>query len=188
MQASDSDSRFVSTLPDACAVLSLYATRRMEEIIAVAPGPVAIVDLVLAEALYIRRIVDGVSEREAIDLTPLIDAGSLLVISAETEEQLRTFVDLAVDLDDGEAMTAALAIHGSCVLVTDDRKAERLLAGRVSLRATLDLVKAWADATQIDGDTLRNVLTGIYERGYQPPAKHALKAWWENAMRDDRSA
>jgi len=170
------------TLLDACAVLSLYATRRMAEIIATAPAPVAISEEVLQEALYVRRIVDGVSEREPVDLTPLIASRILTVIGAAVEGELHTFIDLTAGLDDGEAMTAALAIHRAYVLVTDDRKAERLLAGRVQLRATLDLVKVWAEAEQVDNGTLREVLTRIYERGYQPPSRHALKPWWDKLL------
>jgi predicted nucleic acid-binding protein len=126
--------------------------------------------------------VEGVPEREPIDLTPLVASGLLSVIGTEDEAELQTFVDLAVELDDGEAMTAALAIHREYVLVTDDRKAERLLARRVELRATLDVIQAWAEAEQVDDGTLRVVLTGVYERGYQPPNRHALKAWWDRVM------
>jgi len=179
---SDSHAAPARTVLDACAVLSLYATSRMEEIIATVPGTVAIAEMVLQEALYVRRIVDGVSEPEVVDLRPMVASGAPTVIDTDDEEELQTFVNLAVDLDDGEAMTAALAIHRSYVLVTDDRKAERLLAGRVQLRATLELVKAWADAEQIDAPTLRAVLTSIYERGYQPPNRHALKSWWETIL------
>ena len=170
------------TLLDACAVLSLYATRRMAEIIAAVSGQVAVADVVLQEALYIRRIVDGVSEHEPVDLTPMVASRVLSVIGTTDEGELQTFVALAVDLDDGEAMTAALAIHRTYVLVTDDRKAERLLAGRIQLRATLDLVKSWSEAQQVDDGTLREVLMGIYERGYEPPNRHALKAWWDRIM------
>lgn len=170
------------TLLDACAVLSLYATSRMAEIIAAAPGPVAVSDMVLQEALYVRRIAEGVSEREPVDLTPLVASRVLAVIGAEDEGELQTFIDLTVDLDDGEAMTAALAIHRAYALVTDDRKAERLLAGRVQVRATLDLVKVWAEAEQVDDATLRAALTSIYERGYQPSNRHALKPWRDKLL------
>lgn len=170
------------TLLDTCAVLSLYATRRMAEILALVHGPIAIFDVVYEESLYVRRVVDGESEREPVHLMPLVDSGVLSVIGTDDEGELQTFVDLAAELDDGEAMTAALAIHRSYVLVTDDRKAERLLAGRVPLRATLDLVKSWVDIEEVDVATVRAVLTGIYDRGYQPPNRHPLKGWWDGFM------
>ena len=184
---SDLPGPLAGTMLDACAVLSLYATNRMADIIAVVSGTVAISEVVLQEALYVRRLVDGVFEPEPVDLTPMVDSGILAVIDTDDEEELQTFVDLAVSLDDGEAMSAALAIHRGYVLVTDDRKAERLLGSRVQLRATLDLVKVWAEAAQIDDGSLRSVLAGIYERGYQPPGRHPLKQWWDEILTGDSS-
>jgi predicted nucleic acid-binding protein len=185
---SDPSRHSVTTLLDACVVLSLYATRRMPEILSAVPGPAAIVDLVAREALYVRRIVDGQPEREPVDLAPLISSAALEILTAEDEDELQTFVDRAVNLDDGEAMTAALAIHRGLILVTDDRKAERLLTGRVRLRATLDLVKSWADGKNIGDDVLHEVVTCIYERGYQPPIRHPLKRWWDRLIGGTSSA
>lgn len=170
------------TLLDACAVLSLYATGRMQEIIGAVDGPVAVVDAVAAEALFVRKVIDGNWEKVPVDLTPLHRAGVLTTYHAETEDELLTFIDLAVDLDDGEAMTGALAIHRSCTVVTDDRKAERILAGRVPLRSTLDLVKVWADEEDLSDEALRPLLIAIDERGYRPPQAHPLCAWWERIM------
>ena len=172
----------VGTFLDTCAVLSLYATRHMAEILALVPGRVAIAEVVYRESLYVRRIVDGESEREPVDLSALVSSGRLEVIGTEDEAELQTFIDLAAQLDDGEAMTAALAIHRSCVLVTDDRKAERLLAGRVRLQATLELVRTWAEVERMDDATMRTVLRSIYDRGYQPPSAHALRGWWDEIV------
>jgi predicted nucleic acid-binding protein len=185
---SDSANLPNGTLLDACAVLSLYATDHMTDIISIVPGPIAIVETVHHEALYVRRIIDGVPEPEPVDLAPMIDAGVLAVIDTDDEEELQTFVDLAVDLDDGEAMTAALAIHRGYVLVTDDRKAERILTDRVQLRATLDLVRVWADAQGIEDTALQSALMRIYNRGYQPSRRHPLKPWWDRILSDVSSS
>jgi predicted nucleic acid-binding protein len=168
-----------TTLLDACAVLSLYATGRIGEIVASIDGNVGISDVVLREALYVRRIVDGVQEPEPVDLAPLIATRALLVYMLDGDDEAETIVDLAVDLDDGEATTGALAIHRGWVLVTDDRKAERILAGRVQMRSTLDIIKAWSEREGINAFTLRQILEAIYDRGYQPPRAHPLKPWWD---------
>lgn len=170
------------TLLDACTVLSLYATRRMAAILAVVTGSVAIVDIVAQEALYVRHLVDGKWEREPVDLSPLIATGALEVVDPDGEEEFQTFVDLAADLDDGEAMSAALAIHRRCVLVTDDRKTERLLASRLRLRSTLDLIRAWTVADEVSDDLAREVLTAVYERGYEPSTVHRLRPWWDDVL------
>lgn len=173
-----------TALLDACAVLSLYATQYMTEILDTIGGPVAVVDLVVDEALYIRQIVEGQIELERVDFGPLIGSGRLDVISAESDEELLTFIDLAVELDDGEAMSAALAIHRDCVLVTDDRKAERLLAGRVRMRSTLDVVKHWTELRQVPQQEVRAALIGIDQRGYRPARRHPLHGWWESILSD----
>lgn len=170
------------TLLDACALLSLFATGRMQEIVRAVSGPVAVVDTVAVEALFVRKTTEGVWEEVPVDLTPLNRGGVLSTLHAETEDELLTFIDLAVDLDDGEAMTGALAIHRGCAVVTDDRKAERILAGRVPLRSTLDLIKSWADGEGLPDATLRPLLLAIDERGYTPPRSHPLRAWWERNM------
>lgn len=169
----------VTTLLDACAVLSLYATRPMDEIVASVVGGVGICDLVLGEALYVCRAIDGEHEREPVDLGPLIAGGRLQVCTAANDDELETFVDLAATLDDGEAMTAVLAVRRGLVLVTDDRKAERVLAGRVRLRPTLDVIKSWMEIAGIDDAALRQILGAIDDRGYRPPRSHPLKAWWD---------
>lgn len=173
------------TLLNACAVLSLYATRYMAEILDTMVGPVAVAQLVVDEALYIRQIVEGKVEPERVDFGPLVGSGRLDVLSAESDEELQTFIDLAVELDDGEAMSAALAIHRDRVLVTDDRKAERLLAGRVRMRSTLDVVKQWAELRQVPQPEVRAALIGIDQRGYRPARRHPLFGWWESVLFDN---
>lgn len=156
------------TLLDACSVVNLYATRRMDQILAAIGGPVAVADIVEREAQYVFQGGDGedAREREAIDLQPWVSQGMLSLIEATHEEELLTFIDLTQELDDGEAMTAALAMHRGFTVVTDDRKAIRVLTSRaVPLRGTLDLVKTWADQQAFESETLCVVLTDLRERG-----------------------
>lgn len=178
----DAESRSGGVVLDACAVLSLYATDRMDEIVRVLPPPVAVSGLVVEEALYIRRVIDGELAKERVDLAPLIDSGVLSVIEAESEQELVTFIDLAVDLDDGGAMSGALAIHRGWPLVTDDRKAERLLENRVRLRSTLHVVREWAERERVGAEELRAALTSIEERGYRPGKHHPHGKWWKSIM------
>lgn len=172
------------TLLDACAVINLYATRRMDAIVGAVSTEVGIVDLVRSEARYVLRggPGDDAREREPVDLAPFIDAGRLRVVTP-TETELATFVDLTLSLDDGEAMTAAVAIARDLVVVTDDRKADRVLADRVRIRSSLDLIRVWSDQTGIDPATLRAALVDLRERGsYVPRRAHPLHRWWEAAV------
>lgn len=172
------------TVLDACVVINLDASGQMAAILAVVPGPVAVADRVLAETRFDPHATPhptGVpAERTA--LRALIASGRLSVLSPQTDDELETFVDLTVDLDDGEAMTLALAIHRGYTVATDEHRAIRALAGRARLISTLHLVKAWADHHQIDAPTLRQALNDIRQRGsYVPSKNHPLKPWWDAA-------
>lgn len=174
------------TLLDTCAVVNLYATRRMGEIVSVVEGSVAVVDVVAREAQFVWRggTGDDAREREQVDLQPFIDDGLLFVIATDGEDELLTFIDLTTVIDEGEAMTAALAIHRNCVVVTDDRKASREFTSRgVGLRTTLDLLRSWHEAAGIPDAVLRDVLADLRQRGnYEPSRKHPLKGWWDSVL------
>src|SRR5215211_341472 len=166
-------------LLDACSVVNLYACRRTAEIIGAVEAAVAIADLVAGEAQYVLRggIGDDAREREPVDLRPLVETGMLSVIATDDDAELMTYIDLTRQLGDGEAMTAALAIHRGATVVTDDRKAERVLASRgVPLRSTLDLIKVWSEQQQIAATELRTILIDLRQRGtYEPRWQHPLR-------------
>lgn len=174
------------TLFDACAVVNLYATRWMEQILTTVGGPVAIADVVEQEAQFVYRggSGDDAREREPVNLQPLIASGALTVISTTDEDELLTFIDLTQEVGGGEAMTAAVAIHRGGGVVTDDRKARRVFAGRgLPLRPTLDLVKAWTELHAVPADVVRVALTDLRQRGnYEPSRAHPLRAWWDGVM------
>jgi predicted nucleic acid-binding protein len=156
----------------------------MEEIVGATLISATITDVVVRESLFIRKIVDGEIERERINLDPLLSSGLLTVVQADNDNELNAFIDLAIELGDGEAMSAALAMSREWILVTDDRKAERLLHGQVQLRPTLAIVKEWAETNRISTSELRIALTGIHQRGYRPAVHHPLGEWWESIMSD----
>ena len=112
----------------------------------------AIANIVRRESQYV--LVGGTGDdaldREAIELSSMIATGALDVIETDDDEELLTFIDLTRDLDDGEAMTLALAIHRTGEIMTDDRKAIRLAheAG-VPLMTSLDLMKNWGESVSI---------------------------------------
>lgn len=165
-------------LLDACVVINLYASGYMQEIVHALPGHVAIVDLVRAESLAIRSPEDDTDQRETIDLSPLVDRGLIDVLSA-TGDELDTFIDLAITLDDGEAMTAALAIRRGYSIATDDRAALRVLNGRVRIYSTLEILKQWADTLQVSENHLQDALASLRVRGsYMPGRGHPLRTWW----------
>jgi predicted nucleic acid-binding protein len=165
---------------DTCVVLSLYATRRIEDILDFHPGPILIAEAVLHEALYIHVLIDGVREKELITLAPLIDAGELTVVAPESEEEFAALLEFALVLDDGEAMTCALALYRNLRIATDERKTIRLISDRTPVVGTLDLVRAWARGVAASPDEIREVLTAIADRGYVPGRHHPHWPWWRD--------
>lgn len=155
----------------------------MAEMIAVIQGSVSIVEIVRNESQFVLRGGDGeeAKEREPVELRQFISTGAITVMASNDESELMTFIDLTLELDDGEAMTAAVAIHRGGIVVTDDRKASRVLQERnVPLLSTLDVCKNWVASTDEAPEFIRAALIAIRERGrYEPPKRHPLRSWWD---------
>lgn len=125
----------------------------------------------------------GTERTEAnLTLDPLIEEGLLDVVCPEGEQEEATYVDLALQLDDGEAMTGAIAIHRAGTVATDDKKAIRVLGAQRSspqIRRTSWLIRTWAQAAEIDHERLQSVLRNIERRGsFVPPLEDPLLGWW----------
>ena len=172
-------------LLDASCLLNLYATGRIIEIAIVLPWQLAVVDCVMErEALYVRTI--GASgeleETVPVDLSSLFGKGLLLVTRLETPSEEASFVGLAAALDDGEAVTGAIAINRGHSVATDDRKARRVLGEKapgMRLVSTPELMRWWAQSVTIQevGPVLRAMEHGArYVPGQQDP----LYTWWND--------
>jgi len=174
-------------LLDACCLLNIYASDRLDTIAEALSCSFMISEAVGREALYIRRggSAEDANDREAINLTALENRG-VLSITALDEEELVTFLSFASQMDDGEAATCALAFHRSLPLATDDRKARRLLQGQaphLHLYSTLEILKIWADHHQVDPTTLAQVLIAVRDRGnFLPPKADLLREWWVTSI------
>lgn len=171
---------------DACSLLDLVASRRFADIARETPARFVTSDITATEVRYVRRGGNGsdAREREAINLRTFQDAGHLTVLRLTTPVELTTFVDLARELDDGEAAAGALAVHQHGTLVTDDRLARRILGTRypgVRLLTTSEVIKAWADGNGLDVRELAGLLRDVEERGRFRPGHHdPLCAWWDS--------
>lgn len=177
------------TLLDACSLINLYATRRIAEILTGHPGQFCVVDVARREAGYVFRGGAGpdAAEREAIDLTRLEASGLLATLTAESEEELRTYIDLTLEMDDGEAMTGAIAIHRRFGVITDDRKALRILTERgVPCDTSLNVIKEWIEREHLAVEEVQGILLDIRQRArYLPHRTHPLCSWWDDALGQD---
>ncbi len=171
---------------DASCLLNLYATGRMMEIAAALPWQLAAVDYVMErEALYVRTIgANAEEETVPVDLSSLIEEGLLLVMQMETPGEEASFVELAALLDDGEAMTGAVALNRGHSVAIDGRKARRVLGEKapgMRLVSTLELMRRWSEPVRIQevGHALRAMRHGAR---YCPGQRDPLYAWWRDML------
>jgi len=174
-------------LLDACCAINLLASGSAAEIVAALPEDVAVADFVLKHEVL--SVGDGSSQ---VSLLPLVEQGLIEVLRPTTDTEEEAFVDLALQLDDGEAMTGALAMHRGALVATDDRKAIRILTGRtppVEIRRTSELVRAWTEACNVPPAHVRRVLGDIQDRAsFHPPGDDPLREWWISSAQDRDSA
>jgi hypothetical protein len=169
---------------DACGLLNLAATGRAAEILRALGDPCYVTKYVRTSEIFYLRALPEEDPRASllpVDVKPLFEAGLLQDVDLEMAEQ-ETFVNLALELDDGEARTAAVAVHRKLCVATDDRRALRLLASLsppVSVLTTPEWVKEWADTGTVASDVLVDVLRRIQlSARYFPRRTHLLRQWW----------
>ena len=174
-------------LLDASCLLNIYATGRLRDIALAQPYRLGVADYVLElEALYVWRSSSGEAweERVPVDLTPLIEEGIIQVWRLEHQEEEATFVNLASMVDDGEAITAAIAAHRGFAVATDDRKARRVLAEHtpiVPLVSTLELLKQWAEEYSVARSDLQAAMIAMRSgANYVPGARDPYNEWWQS--------
>jgi len=170
---------------DACCIINLYASRHFGNILEAIPSSVAVATYIREEALKIYGGPDEyvMQKEEQIDLQPFIDRGLLLPVSPETEAENVTYVNFATSLDDGEAITGAIAVHRNWAIGSDDRRAISFFAKEaphLQRISTLELLKHWVDTTGLPADVVCNVLRNVRIRAkYVPHSRHPLYYWWQ---------
>lgn len=179
-------------LLDASCLLNLYATGRLRDIALALPHHLGVAKYVRErEALYVwrRGTTRNEDEQVPVDLTPLVDEGLVKVERLERPEEVSTFVDFAAVVDDGEAVTIALALHRGYAVATDDRKARWVIteqAQSIQLFSTLDLLKTWAERESVSRDELQQAMTAIQlSASYIPSVRDPLYEWWRTIVLDD---
>ena len=174
---------------DASTLLNLYATGCLSAIALAVQGQLEVAEYVIEnEAIYVWQT-DSTGNREQavpVDITPVVSEGLIRVVKLEHPDDQATFVALASLVDDGEAVTAALAARRGCSVATDDRKARRVfgeLMPDLPMVSTLDLLKQWAVARQVPGDQLQAAMEKM-RRGasFVPSSRDPLFGWWSSVI------
>lgn len=174
-------------LLDACCVLNLCATGQLLPTLKIIPVQVAVAQVVRERELNSLQSIDRQENQGASQFQQTIEQGYLKIVDFQSEEEAQTFVNYVFELgDDGESATGAIALHRQWIMATDDRRAIsffRREAPRLQILSTLDLMKYWSQAANLDGQSLREALRAIRIQGrYTPPKSHPLYSWWEKAI------
>jgi predicted nucleic acid-binding protein len=121
-------------------------------------------------------------ERERIDLQPFIENGMLETLAAESETEKLRYIELTLNLDDGEAESVAIAEARHFALATDDKKARKLILReglKIELWSTCSLLRHWQSKCSVPEGDLSVVLKMIFARArYRPKSGHPDFIWW----------
>lgn len=137
---------------------------------------------VRSEALYLRPLEADGDELidEPIDLVQWIESGIIRECDAEGASELAMYLELAAQLDDGEALALAIAQQRGWVLATDDRKARRMADERgVRVLTTPAILKSWADGVSAsDAEIAERIRRVTVRARFVPPKNDPLHGWW----------
>lgn len=180
---SDVPERHGPFILDACSIICLEAADLLQRTLQILPGECFIASAVAAEAqwVYSWPSDDGSRHQETIDLQAHLSNGLLKIVTPETEAEAELFVQLASTvMDNGEAMSTAIATYRGATLITDERVATNYCRREdIACLSSLDIVKAWAEHDQATSEELSRALTGIVQRArYRPSRSHTLFEWW----------
>jgi predicted nucleic acid-binding protein len=173
---------------DACCIINLYASKRIEEILITIPRSVSVAAYVKNEEI-LKTFDISSDSTEDVDLQSLIDQGILILVDLDLETEAETWVNLASVLDDGEAVTGAIAFHRNWAIATDDRAAIKLFereAPHLQIITTPELIKYWVDTTEPSPEVINQCLQNIlFGASYHPAKKHHLYNWWQTYFTGD---
>ena len=175
----------VPQILDACVLINLLASDEIEAILEISARQTFICSVVQRESLYLRTE-DPQTPRIQVDLQPLIDSGLLTLCFAEADEEVELYVHYSSLLDDGEAMSLAIALSRGYLLATDERKARRLFleasGDPIRLTSTSSLLRRWAEDHRTPA-SLKECLVKIERRArYQPPSTDENYQWWIESL------
>ena len=166
---------------DAVSLINLYASNHIEEILQAMPCQIAVTEYVRTkEALWVYTDPNNKIKTNTtpIVLDPLVKAGLLKIVDYESEGEARDFVYFSQFIDDGEAITGAIALNRSWSVASDDNgalKCFRREAPHLKLVSTFDLINWWIEKDRPTEVLIVEVLRNIWQiGGHKPPPTHPL--------------
>lgn len=171
---------------DACVLLNLIASDRASEIFLAQQRRLLVGERAAKESFYLRSADDPI-ERLPVELSALVDASILEIVSIDGENETDMFIEFAASLDDGEAESLAVAHVRGYSIATDDRKARRVFSayhsGEIELLSTPELVHRWTEHCSIDEGEIQKTLESIHRKAnYYPSPTDPYSIWWNGIL------
>jgi len=176
----------ITNLPaviDTCVLINLLATDRVGEIVQAISPCRLVCPGVSSESLYLRSTEpDG--PPQPVDLEPLFHQNVFTACPLNSDAEEELYVGYSLELDDGEAMSLAIAHARNIALATDDHKARRLAeenAPAISLISTPQIIRAWAENR--DPADVASVVRAVHSRARFCPSDHdPWLEWWNTHL------
>jgi len=170
---------------DTCVLINLAASGEIADIVSTIRGATFICSAVQKEALFLRDDTEQ-SKMVPLQVDDVLAIARIRVCDLETEYEEEQFVTLAAELDDGEAMSIAIAANRGMAFASDDQKARRIFTELVpdpqQLHSTSSILKQWATLRSVPPPRLREALHRIGTRArFTPPRRDPNAAWWQQA-------
>jgi len=159
----------------------------MEEIIKAIPCKFIVADYVREkEARSIKKKYTSrgmaISNKENINLQPMVENKLLSIVSLDFNREAVDCVNFTYEMNDGEAMSGAIAKNRNWAIATDDYEATQNFIRdipEIQIITTIDLIKYWSDFSNPSPSEVIIVTNNIYTIGnYIPTPRHHLYTWW----------
>ena len=159
---------------DTSVALNLLATGVGLAVLDILEVDCFVCSAVVDETIYIRSD-DPRQPREVVSIDAWLPLGAVKIVSLDSPVEEELYVQLAADLDDGEAMSLAICRSRGYALATDDRKARRiagqLALPKVEIITTSQVMHRWAIGTAASPREVKRALSAIELTGsVHPPA------------------
>ena len=170
-------------LNDSSVLLNLLAADCLGAISADMGWQFAICPAVRDEAKKLRDSAAG--EMVPVDISPYIASGLLQVLELAGDDEQTLYVEQSIVVDDGEAMSIAIAASRGLELAIDDKQATNhthRTFPQLKLWTTPEILKHWAESSSVPAEKLGEAIRLIEARArYFPARSHPLAAWWQTS-------
>ena len=134
--------------------------------------------------MYVRSETAGEPPQQ-MRIDKLLDAGVLEEVDLNGDKERELYIEYSMGLDDGEAMTIALAENRRLAVATDDNKARRFAqrdgSSVASVISTPMLIRHWADVKRPNVKALRLAINRIEQLArFRPDTGDPLRRWWDS--------